>query len=186
MKKLMLVIAIVALLFGCGGGGGEETTSAPAPSKAPAAAAVDPGTAGTLSGTITLELAEGAVATSGRDRRRWRAPGSRPWPDVGPRRRSQLRQLGGGPRLRRGHGHGLPCAGSPAGRGAGDHQAGIGHGRAHPGPTAAAPSPITVRNGMPTTDRPARAMAVRAMPVFISPPLQMVGLRFPGRVGPFS
>jgi plastocyanin len=54
MKKLMLVIAIVALLFGCGGGGGEETTSAPAPSAAPAPA-TDPATAGTVTGTITLE-----------------------------------------------------------------------------------------------------------------------------------
>ncbi len=53
MKKSMLLasIAMVALLFACGGGG-EETSSAPA---AAPAAKVDPATAGTLQGTITLD-----------------------------------------------------------------------------------------------------------------------------------
>ena len=52
MKKLMLITAMVALLFGCGGG---EDSSAPAPSAAPAAPAFDPATAGTLNGTVTLD-----------------------------------------------------------------------------------------------------------------------------------
>ena len=53
MKKSILLasIAMVALLFACGGGG-EETSSAPA---AAPAAKVDPATAGTLQGTITLD-----------------------------------------------------------------------------------------------------------------------------------
>jgi len=53
MKKsiLLALIAMVALLFACGGGGEEETSSAPA---APAAK-VDPATAGTVQGTITLD-----------------------------------------------------------------------------------------------------------------------------------
>ena len=53
MKKSMLLasIAMVALLFACSGGG-EETSSAPA---AAPAAKVDPATAGTLQGTITLD-----------------------------------------------------------------------------------------------------------------------------------
>jgi len=55
MKKLMLIASIhmVALLFACGGGG-EETSSAPAATAAPAVK-VDPATAGTVSGTITLD-----------------------------------------------------------------------------------------------------------------------------------
>ncbi len=54
MKKSMLLasIAMVALLFACGGG--EETSSAPAATAAPAAK-VDPATAGTVQGTITLD-----------------------------------------------------------------------------------------------------------------------------------
>jgi hypothetical protein len=56
MKKLTLFapIAMVALLFACGGGGGEDTSSTPAPTAAPAVT-VDPATAGTMTGTITLE-----------------------------------------------------------------------------------------------------------------------------------
>lgn len=57
MKKLMLFapIAMVALLFACGGGGGEEEPSASAPAPKAAAVEVDPATAGTVEGTITLE-----------------------------------------------------------------------------------------------------------------------------------
>lgn len=54
MKKLMLLasIAMVALLFACGGGGGEETSSA---ATAAPAVTVDPATAGTVQGTVTLD-----------------------------------------------------------------------------------------------------------------------------------
>jgi len=58
MKKLLLIapIALLALATACGGGGGgEETSSAPAKSAAPPAAPLDAGTAGTITGTVTLE-----------------------------------------------------------------------------------------------------------------------------------
>ena len=53
MKKLMLITAMVALLFGCGGS--DDSSSAPPSKAATAAPAFDPATAGTLNGTITLD-----------------------------------------------------------------------------------------------------------------------------------
>ena len=47
-------LALVAAV-GCGGGGDETASSAPATSAAPAASPVDPATAGSLTGTATLE-----------------------------------------------------------------------------------------------------------------------------------
>jgi plastocyanin len=52
MKKLLLFL-IVLVFVGCGGG--EEATDAPAPSAEPAAAPIDPATAGTIAGKVSLD-----------------------------------------------------------------------------------------------------------------------------------
>jgi plastocyanin len=58
MKKLMVnvPVALALLIAGCGGGGGEgEKAASPTPAATPAAAPVNPDTAGNISGKITLE-----------------------------------------------------------------------------------------------------------------------------------
>jgi plastocyanin len=58
MKKLLLLVCVAFAFFvtACGGGGTEgEKASAPAASSQPAAAPVDPATAGTITGKVSLE-----------------------------------------------------------------------------------------------------------------------------------